>query len=71
MRSALFVACIAALAAIADSAHGAAPPMRDVAWSAPVGHRQPRAEDIPPAIDPSPSQVDRDLDRSLQICRGC
>ena len=71
MRSALFIACIAALAAIADRTHGAALPMLDVVWSAPVGHRQPRAQEIPPGIDLSPSRVDRDLDRSLQICRGC
>jgi hypothetical protein len=71
MRSAQFIACIAALAAFADSADGAALPLLDVVWSAPVGHRQPRAEDIPCGIDLSPSQADRDLDRSLQICRDC
>jgi hypothetical protein len=40
--------------------------------AAPIGHRQPRASQIPdetraPAVDP----VDRQIDRSLRICKGC
>lgn len=42
---------------------------------APVGHRQPRAADIP-AMSPTEedrwlNEVNRDTDRKLQICRGC
>ena len=41
---------------------------------APVGHRQPRASDIPP---PPPGDTSRateprdDIDERLRICRGC
>jgi hypothetical protein len=44
---------------------------------APVGHRQPRATDVPPPqqqpADSAAGQERRDkgIDRSLQICRGC
>jgi hypothetical protein len=43
---------------------------------APVGHRQPRASDIPAdaqrtAPDEERSQLDRVLDKQLWICRGC
>jgi hypothetical protein len=43
---------------------------------APVGHRQPRAADLPPESrnaggESGRSQADRDLDKALQICRGC
>ena len=37
---------------------------------APIGHRQPDAAAVPneaPGITP----YDRDIDRNLQICRGC
>jgi len=42
---------------------------------APIGHRQPRAADVP-AMSPNNedrwlNEVNRDLDRKLQICRGC
>jgi hypothetical protein len=47
------------------------------AWPAPVGHRQPRAEDIP-AEDPKKRESDRQIGRldravddKLTICRGC
>jgi len=41
---------------------------------APVGHRQPRPQDLPPAVrqeegERSPAQ--KELDEKLQICRGC
>ena len=39
---------------------------------APVGHRQPTAKDVPPedsATEPSPEH--REIDRKLNICRGC
>ena len=41
-------------------------------WSAPVGHRQPRAADVPAAatvyIDPEDALVDRKI---RGVCRGC
>ena len=43
---------------------------------APIGHRQPRAADLP-AVMPRDSsdewldRVNRDIDRKLEICRGC
>jgi hypothetical protein len=45
-------------------------------WPAPVGHRQPRAADIPAATtkhasDAEQERRDRALDRRLRICRGC
>lgn len=43
---------------------------------APVGHRQPRASDIPANAQPTGQeetqiQRDRELDKKLWICRGC
>ena len=42
----------------------------------PVGNRQPRASDVPANLKPDElgeklEQINRSLDRSLQICRGC
>lgn len=44
-------------------------------WSAPVGHRQPRATDVPASIsasqeilDPEDANVDRKI---RNVCRGC
>ena len=44
--------------------------------SAPVGHRQPRAADIPAdtpktATEERQAERDRELDKKLWICRGC
>jgi hypothetical protein len=58
--------------------HPLAPPANphspDPRYRAPIGARQPRPQDLPPAVlreegHVSPSQ--RDFDSSLQICRGC
>ena len=39
---------------------------------APIGHRQPSAKDVPPAVsDPAPNAADRAIDQQLKICRGC
>ena len=43
---------------------------------APVGHRQPKLSDLPPesqraATTTERSARDRELDKKLQICRGC
>jgi hypothetical protein len=42
-------------------------------WSAPVGHRQPRAVDVPPSLSPQNlDQEDIYVDRKIGgICRGC
>jgi hypothetical protein len=38
---------------------------------APVGHRQPRASDVPNEGNVARSQVDEEIDSKLKICRGC
>jgi hypothetical protein len=45
-------------------------------WAAPVGHRQPRASDIPATVEQDDlavrlDAINRKLDRDLKICRGC
>jgi hypothetical protein len=44
-------------------------------WPAPVGHRQPRADQVPPENSNSTDAMkreDAELDRKLKsICRGC
>jgi hypothetical protein len=42
-------------------------------WSAPVGHRQPRAADMPPSVSPQTlDQEDINVDLKIRgICRGC
>jgi hypothetical protein len=44
-------------------------------WSAPVGHRQPRAIDIPASTAASQQIIDQEdanVDRKIKgICRGC
>jgi hypothetical protein len=53
-----------------DQFAGAAPSRR-----APVGHRQPRADDIPasqlPPIEIEMRREDEMIDKKLIICRGC
>ena len=54
------------------SASGSPPGMPQ----APVGHRQPRAADLPAATERSPEdqrqmERDREIDKKLWICRGC
>jgi hypothetical protein len=41
---------------------------------APVGHRQPRPQDLPPSVqrdEGSRTPAEQELDDKLQICRGC
>ena len=46
---------------------------------APVGHRQPRPQDLPPSVlgnegggtSTGGVNADRQLDQQLQICKGC
>jgi hypothetical protein len=44
-------------------------------WSAPVGHHQPRAADVPPSSSPSQQAIDQEdanVDRKISnVCRGC
>ena len=44
-------------------------------WLAPVGHRQPRRDDVPQssmsAWERQQQQLDQELNRKLIICRGC
>jgi hypothetical protein len=44
-------------------------------WSAPVGHRQPRATDIPASTSASQQIIDQEdanVDRKIRgVCRGC
>jgi len=44
------------------------------AWEAPIGHRQPRAKDVPSWIEKNlgtRSPEDQTIDRKLRICRDC
>jgi hypothetical protein len=44
-------------------------------WLAPVGHRQPRRDEVAPSEVVSTTehqqQLDQELNRKLKICRGC
>jgi hypothetical protein len=53
-------------------------------WPAPTGHRQPRPSDLPPSVlraeegrgtqgqgEGGRTQAQEDLDKDLQICKGC
>jgi hypothetical protein len=42
-------------------------------WSAPLGHRQPRAADVPTSTSQqSPDEEDANVDRKINsVCRGC
>jgi hypothetical protein len=71
----------AAIAQTAGSRNPAAPPLtnsvRQLLPEAPVGHRQPRADQVPPEknlMDPNDpvNQENAAVDRSIRgICRGC
>ena len=77
---------VAVLDRVIDDAMAFAPPSRSVAprhetttrpWSAPVGHRQPRADQVPSEKnlgnpnDPV-NKEDAALDKKIKsICRGC
>ena len=45
---------------------------------APIGHRQPRPQDLPPSVlrdeeggGGNATRAQQDLDKDLQICKGC
>ena len=83
--AALVSAQVLALVPAATNAQEARPPDPPVervlgssgtAATAPVGHRQPRAADIPAEVPKNElgqriDRTNRALDRQLQICRGC
>jgi hypothetical protein len=79
--AAALVVLIGSSAAVAQSGGRSAPGTSSSigtnVWPAPVGHRQPRAEDVPPEKnlsnpnDPA-NREDAALDRKIKsICRGC
>jgi hypothetical protein len=54
--------------------HNLSRPVTMIAWPAPVGHRQPRAWEVPadnPTSQPRLDLLDRELTRKMTICRGC
>jgi hypothetical protein len=55
----------------AEATTGAAP--RGPVPQAPIGHRQPNAAAVPSQApgDAVVSPYDQEIDRNLQICRGC
>jgi hypothetical protein len=90
MRTFVFVTALAALtlgatglASVASAQNNPTPrpetpaPRPDTqgrALEAPVGHRQPRPEDLPPSVrrEEGTRTPDQEaLDKKLEICRGC
>ena len=68
---------VAGARALAPSFHPSEPGRETTTrpWSAPVGHRQPRAADVPAStsaslqiLDPEDANVDRKISN---VCRGC
>jgi hypothetical protein len=56
---------------VAAAQSGAAPAPR---LQAPIGHRQPRAQDLPPNVrrdEGGATAEQRALDKKLEICRNC
>jgi hypothetical protein len=50
------------------------PSMSQDRMEAPIGHRQPRPQDLPESVrreEGERSPAERSLDEKLQICRGC
>src|ERR1700694_2124039 len=75
IRFALFGAAAILSAAIATPVLGGGQETLTRPWSAPVGHRQPRAADIPASISVSQPPLDQEnanVDRKIRnICRAC
>src|SRR5271167_1593980 len=73
----MLVAAILAGSAAWSSAHaqGAARPgQASGVPEAPIGHRQPNAQDVPPSVLRNENAMragDTALDKKLNICRGC
>ncbi len=65
-----------AIGAISSQSIALKIPVTQSAWPAPVGHRQPRAEDVPASMQPSPfdhkqQQLDKFFGWKLMICSDC
>ena len=57
-----------------NAAQRALPPALDQRFEAPIGHRQPTVEDVPSNVlhgEGASTENQRDLDKKLDICRGC
>ena len=73
----LALALVASPAAIAQTGNQPSASPKQGPWPAPVGHRQPRVDQVPPEknlSDPNNpvNREDAALDRSIKsICRGC
>jgi hypothetical protein len=70
------IAVALAIGAISDQSIAWEIPVTQSAWPAPVGHRQPRAEDVPASMQPSSfdhkqQRLDKFFGRKLMICRDC
>jgi hypothetical protein len=74
-RSALLGVAALISAAIATPVLAAGRETTTRPWSAPVGHRQPRAADIPASPSRSRQALDQEdayVDRKIgNVCRGC
>ncbi|WP_244978493.1 hypothetical protein [Bradyrhizobium pachyrhizi] len=75
MSAAMATACFAQAAAVQQPRAYASNETASRPWSAPVGHRQPRAADIPATTSTSQQVIDQEdaiVDRKIKgICRGC
>ena len=71
------LAVVASPAAIAQTGNQPSASPKQGPWPAPVGHRQPRVDQVPSEknlSDPNDptNREDADLDRKIKsICRGC
>lgn len=75
IRSAAIAAAVLAPTTIQAPSAYASNEMTTRPWSAPVGHRQPHAADLPASISASQQIIDQEealVDRKIRgICRGC
>jgi hypothetical protein len=69
--------CLGGPASVASAQQSSAPELDSVhpqvePWPAPVGHRQPRRQNLPPGASKNEGAItrgQRDFDSSLSICR--
>ena len=73
MMTATYVMLTISSAAVAQT--GSSSSTKQGPWPAPVGHRQPRADQVPQGKDAAADaekREDAELDRRIKsICRGC
>ena len=73
--TAVFLTLTIGQAAVAQSGNSSSG--KQGPWPAPVGHRQPRADQVPegkdnPSVSDKEKREDAELDRKIKsICRGC